>query len=46
MPHIYGIDEIEPLKCPHCGNERTDMIEKIGIITYLCNVCSKIFKKE
>jgi len=31
------------MKCPHCHNEDTKLMEKISPKRYLCSVCSKTF---
>jgi DNA-directed RNA polymerase subunit RPC12/RpoP len=46
MPQILGIEEPPELRCPHCGNERTDLLERIAKGLYLCSVCSKLFTKK
>lgn len=33
----------EHVKCPHCGNDRPDLLEKLHGDGYICTVCSKYF---
>jgi len=34
------------MKCPYCSNDSLSLIEKIVGNTYLCGVCSKLFRYE